>query len=57
MTTPRYRTGSSYAATATAILLSLPPIGDMRPPTVASVVPAEFEALGDINKIVADAVA
>lgn len=56
MTTPRYRTGSPYAATATALILSLPPVGDIRTPSFASTLLVEHESLGEVSSLVADAV-
>lgn len=56
MTTERYRTSAQYVATATALLLSLPPIGD---PMQAAIIPtstARYQALGDVGALVAGAI-
>ena len=56
MTTASYRSGSKYAATATALLLLLPPIGDpMQIATSSSTTPG-FKALGEVGALVVDAI-
>jgi hypothetical protein len=56
MKTVRYRIGNRYAATAKALLLYLPPIGD---PTETANYPTTttgYQALGEFGALVADAI-
>ena len=56
MTTARYRTGSQYVATATALLLSIPPVGNPSQSAINLTTTAGYQALGKVGAMVADAV-
>ncbi len=57
MITARYLTGSQAAATATALLLYRPSIGDPTQTATGPTTTAEYQALGEVGALVADAIA
>lgn len=57
MTTTHYSSSSQYVATATALLLSLPLIGDTTQASIRLTMAARYQALGDVGPLVAEAIA
>jgi hypothetical protein len=57
MTVTRYRSTAPYAATATALLLSLPSIGDPTQTSISLTAAAQYQALGKVGVLVAESIA
>lgn len=56
MTTPRYQTGSRYAATATALLILLPQAGDLSQTAIEPTTATGYQALGEVGAQIAQAI-
>lgn len=55
MSNTSYHIRGSYLATATALLLNLPPVGDLPPAGLTPVSIAEYEPFADASKAISEA--